>query len=129
MPGQCTTKKEFVPEANRLERVADNTVDILVNDRQPFFGIKIPLDQRVEAQHLILLAEGVELLGRRFFSGVDDSGEEPSPQELDTLSKQYEVLSLNPLIQRYFDAEKRLAVVYEDINRIVGSSLQSVLLP
>ena len=54
-------------------------------------------------------------------------GEEPSPQELDTLSKQYEVLSLNPLIQRYFEAEKRLAVVYEDINRIVGNSLQSAL--
>jgi cell fate (sporulation/competence/biofilm development) regulator YlbF (YheA/YmcA/DUF963 family) len=56
-------------------------------------------------------------------------GEEPSVEELDALGKLYEVLSLNPLVQRYFEAEKRLAVVYEDVNRIIGNSMQSVLLP
>ncbi|CDN45749.1 MULTISPECIES: YlbF family regulator [unclassified Paenibacillus] len=56
-------------------------------------------------------------------------GEEPSAEELDGLGKLYELLSLNPLVQDYFEAEKRLGVVYEDVNRIIGSSMQSVLLP
>lgn len=56
------------------------------------------------------------------------SDEEPSADELEGMSRLYEVLSLNPLVQKYFEAEKRLSVVVEDVNRIIGNSLQSLLL-
>ncbi|OXM15268.1 YlbF family regulator [Paenibacillus herberti] len=56
------------------------------------------------------------------------SGEEPSAEELESLNRLYEVLSMNPLVQRYFEAEKRLSVVIEDVNRIIGNSLSALLL-
>ncbi|AJY75980.1 YlbF family regulator [Paenibacillus beijingensis] len=55
------------------------------------------------------------------------SGEEPTPEEIDNLNKLYEVLSLNPVISHYFEAERRFAVVFEDVNRIISDSLKTVL--
>lgn len=55
------------------------------------------------------------------------SGEEPTPEEMDNLNKLYEVLNLNPVISRYFEAERRFAVVFEDVNRIISDSLKTVL--
>ncbi|MCM3747987.1 YlbF family regulator [Paenibacillus pasadenensis] len=56
------------------------------------------------------------------------SGDEPSAEELENLNRLYELLSMNPLVQRYFEAEKRLSVVVEDVNRIIGNSLSALLL-
>ncbi|MWC26975.1 YlbF family regulator [Paenibacillus sp. MMS18-CY102] len=55
------------------------------------------------------------------------SGEEPSPADLEVMNKRYEVLALNPLISRYFDAERRFAVLFDDVNRILGEGLRTVL--
>ncbi|MBD3917680.1 YlbF family regulator [Paenibacillus sp. PR3] len=55
------------------------------------------------------------------------SGEEPSPGELEQMNKLYEVLTLNPLISKYFDAERRFSVLFEDVNRILGEGLKSLL--
>lgn len=55
------------------------------------------------------------------------SGEEPSPVELEQMNKLYEVLALNPLISRYFEAERRFSFVFEDVNRILGEGLKSLL--
>lgn len=55
------------------------------------------------------------------------SGEDPSPDELEKMNKRYELLALNPLISRYFEAERRFAVVFDDVNRILGEGLKPVL--
>jgi len=55
------------------------------------------------------------------------SGEEPSPDELETMNKLYELIALNPLVSRYFEAERRFAVLFDDVNRILGEGLKSVL--
>ncbi|MNG29814.1 hypothetical protein D3C84_1153070 [compost metagenome] len=54
-------------------------------------------------------------------------GEEPTPAELETMNKQYELIALNPLISQYFEAERRFAVLFDDVNRIIGEGLKSVL--
>ncbi|EFM10217.1 protein of unknown function DUF964 [Paenibacillus curdlanolyticus YK9] len=54
-------------------------------------------------------------------------GEEPSPADLEMMNKLYEVLALNPLISRYFEAERRFGVMFDDVNRILGEGLKSVL--
>ncbi|WP_127531147.1 YlbF family regulator [Paenibacillus kobensis] len=54
-------------------------------------------------------------------------GEEPTPEELEKMNKLYELIALNPLINQYFEAERRFAILFDDINRIIGEGLKSVL--
>jgi cell fate (sporulation/competence/biofilm development) regulator YlbF (YheA/YmcA/DUF963 family) len=54
-------------------------------------------------------------------------GREPSGEEMDRMNKLYEVIHLNPVIRRVLEAERRLSIVFEDINRIVGDALRDVL--
>jgi cell fate (sporulation/competence/biofilm development) regulator YlbF (YheA/YmcA/DUF963 family) len=55
------------------------------------------------------------------------NGETPSPEEMDKMQKLFEVLNLNTKISRMFEAERRLGVIVEDINRIIMEPLKDVL--
>lgn len=48
----------------------------------------------------------------------------PSPEEMEQMEKQFEALSLNLNIRRLFDAERRLSIIIQDINKIITDSLQ-----
>jgi len=51
------------------------------------------------------------------------TGEMPSQEEMERMEKQFEVLSLNLNIRRLFDAERRLSVIIQDVNKIITDSL------
>lgn len=55
------------------------------------------------------------------------SGETPSEEERQKMEKLYEVITLNPAIRKVFESERRLAVIMEDINRIIAAPLQDVM--
>lgn len=55
------------------------------------------------------------------------SGETPSPEDMEKMQKLYEVLNMNPSITRLFEAERRLSVIIEDINRIIMEPIKNVL--
>ncbi|RCX17308.1 cell fate (sporulation/competence/biofilm development) regulator YlbF (YheA/YmcA/DUF963 family) [Fontibacillus phaseoli] len=52
------------------------------------------------------------------------TGEMPSPEEMEKMEKLFEVLSMNLNIRRLFDAERRLSVIIQDVNKIITDSLQ-----
>ncbi|KJD42827.1 YlbF family regulator [Paenibacillus terrae] len=52
------------------------------------------------------------------------SGDMPAQEEMEKMEKLFEVLSLNLNICRLFDAERRLSVIIEDVNKIIADSLQ-----
>lgn len=55
------------------------------------------------------------------------AGEEPSAEDMDKMNKLYEVISQNPQIGKLLDAERRFAVVFEDVNRIISDVLKSIV--
>ncbi|WP_340007962.1 YlbF family regulator [Paenibacillus sp. FSL K6-0276] len=54
------------------------------------------------------------------------SGEMPPQEEMEKMEKLFEVLNLNLGIRRLFDAERRLSVVIEDVNKIITDSLSQL---
>ncbi|WP_025693133.1 YlbF family regulator [Paenibacillus zanthoxyli] len=52
------------------------------------------------------------------------AGEMPAPEEMEKMEKLFEVLNLNLGIRRLFEAERRLSVVIEDVNKIISGSLE-----
>ncbi|NEW07777.1 YlbF family regulator [Paenibacillus sp. SYP-B3998] len=54
------------------------------------------------------------------------AGEMPPQDEMEQMQKMYEVLALNPNISRLFDAERRLSVVLEDVQRIIAEPLEAM---
>ncbi|TXK72247.1 YlbF family regulator [Paenibacillus sp. N3.4] len=54
-------------------------------------------------------------------------GEMPPQEELEQIQKLYEVLSLNPRINQLFEAERRLSIILEDVQRIIAEPLESML--
>lgn len=52
------------------------------------------------------------------------AGDMPSPEEMEQMEKLFEVLSLNLNIRRLFEAERRLSVIIQDVNKIITDSLQ-----
>lgn len=57
------------------------------------------------------------------------SGDMPSAEEMEQMEKLFEVLSLNLNIRRLFDAERRLSVIIQDVNKIITDSLQHLYGP
>src|SRR5690606_34602272 len=47
------------------------------------------------------------------------NGDMPSAEEMEKMEKLFEVLSLNLNIRRLFDAEQRLSVIIQDVNKII----------
>lgn len=54
------------------------------------------------------------------------SGDMPAQEEMEKMEKLFEVLNLNLAIRRLFDAERRLSVVIEDVNKIITDSLSQM---
>ncbi|GIP55236.1 MULTISPECIES: YlbF family regulator [Paenibacillus] len=52
------------------------------------------------------------------------TGEMPAPDEMEKMEKLFEVLSMNLNIRRLFDAERRLSIIIQDVNKIITDSLQ-----
>lgn len=55
------------------------------------------------------------------------AGEEPSAEDMEKMSKQYEVITQNPLIGKLLESERRFAVVFEDVNRIMSDVLKAIV--
>jgi cell fate (sporulation/competence/biofilm development) regulator YlbF (YheA/YmcA/DUF963 family) len=55
------------------------------------------------------------------------SGETPSEDERSKLEKLYEVVMLNPAIRRMMEAERRLSVIVEDVQRIIAEPIGETL--
>ncbi|UHA72423.1 YlbF family regulator [Paenibacillus sp. 481] len=51
------------------------------------------------------------------------AGEMPPPEEMENMQKLFEVISMNPDMAALFEAEQRLAVIIQDVNKIVTDSL------
>ncbi|MMZ59012.1 hypothetical protein D1872_210220 [compost metagenome] len=52
------------------------------------------------------------------------SGQMPDQEEMERMEKQFELLNQNPNLVRLFDAERRLSVIIQDVNKIITDSLQ-----
>lgn len=52
------------------------------------------------------------------------AGDMPSSEEMEKMEQLFEVLSLNLNIRRLFEAERRLSVIIQDVNKIITDSLQ-----
>jgi len=52
------------------------------------------------------------------------TGDMPNPEEMEKMEKMFELLQMNQSISRLFDAERRLSVIIEDINKIVLQNLE-----
>ncbi|MDT3425142.1 cell fate (sporulation/competence/biofilm development) regulator YlbF (YheA/YmcA/DUF963 family) [Paenibacillus forsythiae] len=52
------------------------------------------------------------------------AGEMPAQEEIEKMEKLFEVLNLNLGIRRLFEAERRLSVIIEDVNKIISGSLE-----
>jgi cell fate (sporulation/competence/biofilm development) regulator YlbF (YheA/YmcA/DUF963 family) len=55
------------------------------------------------------------------------SGEMPPKEDMEKMEKLYEVVGLNPAIRKLFEAERRLSVIMEDVQRIIAEPLGDVL--
>lgn len=56
-------------------------------------------------------------------------GQNPTQEELENYQKLFADVQLNPTISQYLHAEKRFAVMMEDINKIMGEPLQELYPP
>ena len=54
-------------------------------------------------------------------------GEQPSPEDVEMMDKLREIVALNPLLQRTFDAERKFSAVFDDVTRIVTESLRDIM--
>ncbi|MBP2002547.1 cell fate (sporulation/competence/biofilm development) regulator YlbF (YheA/YmcA/DUF963 family) [Paenibacillus shirakamiensis] len=52
------------------------------------------------------------------------SGDMPNPEEMEQMEKLFEVLSMNPSIHTLFEAERRLSLIIQDVNKIISDSLE-----
>lgn len=56
-------------------------------------------------------------------------GDMPPQEEMEQMEKLFEVLSLNLNIRRLFEAEQRLSVIIQDVNKIISDSLANMYDP
>ncbi|MFD2671441.1 YlbF family regulator [Marinicrinis sediminis] len=56
-------------------------------------------------------------------------GEEPEQQELEEIQKYFDVISMNPLISRLFEAEKKVQAMMQDVQRIVAEPFDEIYKP
>ena len=57
------------------------------------------------------------------------SGVEVSPEQEKKLEKLFEVISLNALIKRFLQAEYRVAVLLQDVQKIIGDTTEEIIDP
>lgn len=56
------------------------------------------------------------------------SGETPASDEMENMEKLYEIINMNPTIRNMLEAERRLSIVMEDIQRILSEPLKEIYL-
>ncbi|WP_442601485.1 YlbF family regulator [Paenibacillus sp. KN14-4R] len=54
------------------------------------------------------------------------TGQMPEEEEMQKLQKLFEVVGLNPVIAELFDAERRLSVMMEDVQKIIAAPFQDL---
>lgn len=54
------------------------------------------------------------------------AGEMPPQEEMEKAEKLFQILNMNPIINSMFDAERRLSVMMQDINRIITEPLEEI---
>lgn len=54
------------------------------------------------------------------------AGEMPPQEEMEKAEKLFQILNMNPIINSMFDAERRLSVIMQDINRIITEPLEEI---
>jgi cell fate (sporulation/competence/biofilm development) regulator YlbF (YheA/YmcA/DUF963 family) len=53
-------------------------------------------------------------------------GEEMPPEEMEKMQQLYETIGRNPNVSRLFEAERRIAVLTEDVQRIIAEPLATL---
>lgn len=54
------------------------------------------------------------------------SGDMPPKEEMEKLEKIFEVINMNPEVRKLFDAERRLSVIMEDVQKIISEPLREI---
>ncbi|WJH34754.1 YlbF family regulator [Paenibacillus sp. CC-CFT747] len=54
------------------------------------------------------------------------AGDMPGQEDMERMEKLFQVLNLNPSIGRLFEAERRLSVVMEDVQKIITEPFEAV---
>jgi cell fate (sporulation/competence/biofilm development) regulator YlbF (YheA/YmcA/DUF963 family) len=85
--------------------------------------IRSRLDQDASSKSLLADFRGRQNELQQKMAG----GKMPPQEDMEQLQKLYEVLALNPEISQLFDAERRLSIVLEDVQRIIAEPLQAML--
>lgn len=60
------------------------------------------------------------------FAQMQMMGQEPSPEEQESLHNLNEILQLHPAVREYLMAEYHLSVMMQDVYKILGDGLQEV---
>ncbi len=55
------------------------------------------------------------------------SGQSLSPETSENMDKLYQAVNSNPLIRQMYEAENRLSVIMDDIQRIITEPIREVL--
>jgi cell fate (sporulation/competence/biofilm development) regulator YlbF (YheA/YmcA/DUF963 family) len=55
------------------------------------------------------------------------SGIEVPPEQEERLSKALEIMSLNLIVKKYFEAEYRFSIMLSDIQKIISSPLEDII--
>jgi len=57
------------------------------------------------------------------------SGIEVAPEQDEKLGKLFEVINMNTIIKRFLQAEYRVAVLLQDVHKIIGDATSEILDP
>jgi cell fate (sporulation/competence/biofilm development) regulator YlbF (YheA/YmcA/DUF963 family) len=57
------------------------------------------------------------------------SGLEVAPEQEEKLEKLFEVINMNTIIKRYLQAEYRVAVLLQDVHKIIGEATSDIIDP
>lgn len=55
------------------------------------------------------------------------AGEMPPQDEMEKMEKLFEVINLNPAIRKLFEAERRFAVIMDDVQKIISEPLKDIM--
>ncbi len=80
-------------------------------------------DQSARSMLLDFRAEQLEMQKQQL------SGLEVAPEQEEKLEKLFEVINMNTIIKRFLQAEYRVAVLLQDVHKIIGEATSEILDP
>ncbi len=80
-------------------------------------------DQSARSMLLDFRAEQLEMQKQQL------SGIEVAPEQEEKLEKLFEVINMNTIIKRYLQAEYRVAVLLQDVHKIIGEATSEIIDP